>query len=126
MIPEAAVEAAAAAAYEDVRPRMGFPTGFADAPTPMRDTYRSMARAALEAAAPHMLARAKAEALRDAAEAICEWIGDPSPGGPLTEADWLRARADAWDAGFDEGRSGDADSELTSQPRNPYRSQDDQ
>lgn len=98
MIPDEAVEVAAAAAYEDVRPRMGFPTGFADAPTPMRDTYRSMARAALEAAAPHMLARAKAEALRDAAEAICEWIGDPSPGGPLTEADWLRARADAWDA----------------------------
>lgn len=56
MIPAEAVEAAAEASYEQVRPRMGFPTGFDDAPEPLRQTYLDLARAALEAAAPHMLA----------------------------------------------------------------------
>ncbi len=54
-IPTRAVHAAAKAAYEDVRPRMGFPTGFDKAPEPIKDTYRSMALAALEAAELLML-----------------------------------------------------------------------
>lgn len=53
-ISEAAVEAAAEAAYEAVRTRMGFPTDFADAPEPLKETYRLMARAALEAGALHL------------------------------------------------------------------------
>jgi hypothetical protein len=54
VITEEAVYAAAEAAYDHVRPRMGFPTGFADAPEPLRATYLTMQRAALEAAEPHL------------------------------------------------------------------------
>lgn len=41
----------------------------------------------------------------------------------VEDAEARHMLADAWDEGFDEGRSGDADSELTTQPTNPYRSQ---
>jgi hypothetical protein len=59
VITDAAVYAAAEAAYESVRPRMGFPTGFADAPEPLRATYLTMQRAALEAADPHLPGQAR-------------------------------------------------------------------
>lgn len=57
--PEAAVRAAAEAAYESVRPVMNFPTGFADAPPPLQARYMDMQRAALAAAAPHLPAHAQ-------------------------------------------------------------------
>lgn len=57
-ISDEAVEAAAKAAYENVRPKMGFPSGFDGAPEPMQETYRGIARAGLEAAAPHLMAEA--------------------------------------------------------------------
>jgi hypothetical protein len=50
VITEEAVAVAAEAAYDHVRPRMGF----ADAPEPLRATYLTMQRAALEAAEPHL------------------------------------------------------------------------
>lgn len=49
VISWAVVEAAAEAAYEAVRPRMGFPTCWSEAPEPLRGTYRGMSLAALEA-----------------------------------------------------------------------------
>jgi hypothetical protein len=52
-------EAVAVAAYEHVRPRMGFPTRFADAPEPLRATYLTMQRAELEAAEPHLPGQAQ-------------------------------------------------------------------
>lgn len=54
MITEEAAWVAAEAAYEHVRPRMGFPTAFANAPEPIQATYLNMQRAALEAAEPHL------------------------------------------------------------------------
>lgn len=45
------------------------------------------------------------------------------PSGPPAEEVLAVIQAAAWDEGFDEGRSGDADTELTTQPTNPYRSQ---
>lgn len=46
-VPDEAVEAAARAMYESVLDRMRFPTGWDDAPEPLRQSYRDMATAAL-------------------------------------------------------------------------------
>ena len=65
MIPDAAVEAAAAELYD----REGYSTPLADAPTLRRERFRAEARDILEAAAPHMLREAQAVALEEAADA---------------------------------------------------------
>lgn len=67
-VPDKAVAVAARASYERVRPRMNFPTGFDEAPEPIRETYLDLARAALEAAAPHLMAAAWDEGWMERAE----------------------------------------------------------
>lgn len=58
--------------------------------TGIRDT--NAARLILEAAAPYMLAEAKAESLEEAAE----WLTIPSAAEGGLAASWLRTRADTY------------------------------
>lgn len=79
-VPDEAVEAAARAAYEQVRPRMGFPTAYNEAPDVLKETYLGMGRAALTAAAPFIAAQAWDEGA-DFMSAGC-WTETGSPGNP--------------------------------------------
>ena len=63
-IPEEIVESSAEAIYESVKLRMGFPTGFNEAPEPLKRTYRQMALVSLEIGLP--LLSAAQENLREA------------------------------------------------------------
>ena len=68
VIPVEAVEAAAEAAYGAVCPMMGFPATLEHAPSPLQETYRGIARAALEAAAAYMLESAYEQGWEDGRE----------------------------------------------------------
>jgi molecular chaperone GrpE (heat shock protein) len=57
LIPAEAVEAAA----EELHDREGYTTTFEEGPNYRREYYREVARAALEAAAPHMLTEVTAK-----------------------------------------------------------------
>jgi hypothetical protein len=56
VIPDEAVEDAAYVAYEVMRHATGIPTRYEDAPDDTKRIWRTIARAALEAAAPRMTA----------------------------------------------------------------------
>ena len=91
-IPDAAVEAAARAAYEEGflrhvrRTRLGFT--WDDISDEARESWRQV----VIAAAPHIAA----QALRDAAEAF---YGLGGPRGEVGPAVWLKRRADRIEAG---------------------------
>jgi hypothetical protein len=82
--PEA-VEAAAKASYEEAN--FGLPWG--ECRDEWRVNYRTVAHAALSAAAPYLIREAQAQALEEAAGAWSDWDALQAP------EDWLRARAAA-------------------------------
>lgn len=87
MISDKAVEAAAKAESESDRPGMREHES-----ENFKNALRRDARMHLDAAAPHMLAQAKAAALEEAADAA-EGMHDPVATDCKEWADWLRARA---------------------------------
>lgn len=95
-ITDAMVEQAAAAEWASEWPERDF----SREPDDLRDTYTRSAHAALDAVLPGIVQAAKAEALRDAAEALnlARVVGYATT-EPESLGRWLRARADRIEQG---------------------------
>lgn len=120
MIPDEAVEAAAVGIW-DARPMQrsedGAPLPFLEAKPYLIDRYRTLARAALEAAAPHIRAGVVREKQAEALEEVAVYLDGPrviwygQDGATVREMDgytaaltplvkWLQSQAASYRDGF--------------------------